>query len=62
MCFLKVSAHTGAEAEVPIRWQLDAKASSLGKILMLGKIEGKRRWQQRMIWLYGITGHEFEQT
>ena len=32
------------------------KASSLGKTLMLGKIEGRRRrGQQRMRWLDGIT-------
>ena len=31
------------------------KASSLEKTLMLGKTEGKRRWQQRMRWLDGIT-------
>ena len=32
------------------------RATSLGKTLMLGKIEGKRRrGRQRMRWLYGIT-------
>ena len=32
------------------------KTDSLGKILMLGKIEGKRRkGRQRMKWLDGIT-------
>ena len=32
------------------------RADSLGKTLMLGKIEGKsRRGQQRMKWLDGIT-------
>ena len=32
------------------------KADSLEKTLMLGKIEGRRRrGQQRMRWLYGIT-------
>ena len=32
------------------------KASLLEKTLMLGKIEGKRRWgQQKMRWLDGIT-------
>ena len=31
------------------------RAVSLEKILMLGKIEGKRRGQQRMRWLDGIT-------
>ena len=36
--------------------QLMRKANSLEKILMLGKIEGKRRrGQQRMRWLDGIT-------
>ena len=31
------------------------RAGSLEKILMLGKIEGKRRGQQRMRWLDGAT-------
>ena len=31
------------------------RADSLGKTLMLGEIEGKRREQQRMRWLDGIT-------
>ena len=31
------------------------RTDSLEKILMLGKIEGKRRGQQRMRWLDGIT-------
>ena len=31
------------------------KTDSLGKTLMLGKIEGKRRGQQRVRWLGGIT-------
>ena len=32
------------------------RADSLEKILMLGKIEGRRRrGQQKMRWLYGIT-------
>ena len=36
----------------PLKWRTD----SLEKTLMLGKIEGgKRRRQQRMRWLYGIT-------
>ena len=40
------------------------KADSLEKTLMLGKIDGGRRGQQRTRWLDGITdsGHEFEQT
>ena len=40
------------------------RADSLGKTLMLGKIEGKRkRGRQRMRWLDGITDSvdEFEQ-
>ena len=31
------------------------RADSLEKILMLGKIEGRRRGRQRMRWLDGIT-------
>ena len=32
------------------------RANSLEKTLMLGKMEGRRRWgQQRMRWLDGIT-------
>ena len=31
------------------------RADSFDKILMLGKIEGRRRGQQRMKWLDGIT-------
>ena len=39
------------------------RGDSLEKTLMLGKIEGKRRrGRQRMRWLDGINGHEFEQT
>ena len=43
---------TDPEAEAPILWP----AESLKKTLMLGKIEGRRRrGQQRMRWLNGIT-------
>ena len=31
------------------------RAGSLEKTQMLGKIEGKRRWQQRMRWLHSTT-------
>ena len=34
---------------------LMGRTDSLEKTLMLGKIEGKRRTQQRMRWLDGIT-------
>ena len=38
-----------------MRW-LDGITDSLGKTLMLGKIEGRRRrGRQRMSWLDGIT-------
>ena len=51
------------DAEAPILWPPGAKTDSLKKTLMLEKIEGRRRkGQQRMRWLDGITdGHEFEQ-
>ena len=45
-----------AEAEAPILWPPDVKTGSLEKTLILGKIEGRRRrGQQRMKWLDGIT-------
>ena len=31
------------------------RANSVEKTLMLGKIEGRRRWRQRMRWLDSIT-------
>ena len=47
---------THVEAEAPILWPPDAKSDSLEKTLLLGKIEGrKRRGQQRMRWMDGIT-------
>ena len=46
---------TDAEAETPILWPPDVKNWLIGKALMLGKIEGRRRGQQRMRWLDGIT-------
>ena len=47
---------TDVEAETPIFWPPDGRADSLEKTLMLGKIEGRRRrGQQRMRWLDGIT-------
>ena len=49
-------ARTDAEAETPILWPPDANADSFDKTLMLEKIEGRRRrGQQRMRWLDGIT-------
>ena len=46
---------TDAEAEAPTLWPPDAKNWLIGKTLMLGKIEGKRRrGRQRMRWLGGI--------
>ena len=46
---------TDAEAETPIFWPPDAKNWLLGKTLMLGKIEGRRRGWQRMRWLNSLT-------
>ena len=44
------------EAEAPILWPPDARNRLIEKILMLGKIEGRRRrGQQRMRWFYVIT-------
>ena len=45
-----------AEAEAQYFGHLMWKVDSLGKTLMLGQIEGRRRrWQERMRWLDGIT-------
>ena len=47
---------TDAEVETPILWPPDAKSWLIGKTLMLQKFERrKRRGQQRMRWLDGIT-------
>ena len=46
---------TDAKAEAPILWPPDAKSRLIGKTLMLGKTEGRRRGRQRMRWLDGIT-------
>ena len=47
---------TDFEAETPIFGHLMRRAVSFEKTLMLGKIEGRRRrGQQRMRWLDGIT-------
>ena len=50
------TGRTDAESEAPILGHLMQRADSLEKTLMLRKIEGrKRRRQQRMRWLDGIT-------
>ena len=47
---------TDAEAVTPILWPPMQRADSFEKTLMLGKIEcRRRRGQQRMRWLNGIT-------
>ena len=46
---------TDAKAETPILCPPHAKFDSLEKTLMLGGIGGRRRGQQRMRWLDGIT-------
>ena len=45
-----------AKAETPVLWHLMRRVDSLEKTLMLGWIGGRRRrGQQRMRWLDGIT-------
>ena len=47
---------TDVEAETPILWPPHAKSRLIGKDLRLGGIGGRRRrGQQRMRWLDGIT-------
>ena len=46
---------TDSEAEAPIIWPPDVKSQLIGKDSDLGKTEGRRRGQQKMRWLDGIT-------
>ena len=47
---------TDDEAETPTLWPPHAKSRLIGKTLILGKTEGRRRrGRQRMRWLDGIT-------
>ena len=47
---------TDAEVETPVLWPPHGNSWLLEKTLMLGRIGGwRRRWQQRMRWLDGIT-------
>ena len=47
---------TDVETETSVLWHLMQRVGSLEKTLMLGKIEGRRRrGQQRIRWLDGIT-------
>ena len=47
---------TDVEAQTPILWPPDGKSRLIRKKrLMLGKIEDRRRGQQRLRWLDGIT-------
>ena len=46
---------TDAEFEAPVLWPPDMRVNSKEKTLMLEKIEGRRREQQRMRGLDGIT-------
>ena len=45
----------GLMLKLPYFGHLMQRADSLQKTLMLGKIEGRKRGRQRMIWLDGIT-------
>ena len=52
---------TDAEAETPKLWPPDGKNWLIGKDPDAGKDWRRERGRQRMRWLDGITGHEFEQ-
>ena len=52
---MNIHWRTDIEAEALKLWPLMWKAHALEKTLMLGKIVGRRRRQQRMRWLDGIT-------
>ena len=46
---------TDAITDAPILWPPHVKSQLIGKDLMIGKIEGKRRGWQRLRWLDSIT-------
>ena len=51
-----IIGRTDAEPEAPILWPPDVKNQLIGKTLMLGKTEGRRRrGRPRMRWLDNIT-------
>ena len=50
----KFIGRTDAKAQTPMFWPHDAKSQLVGQILMLEKIEGRRRGWQRMRQLDGI--------
>ena len=51
-----LTRRTDVEAEVPGFWSSDANWQLIGKVLRLGKMEGRRRrGHQRMRWLNDIT-------
>ena len=53
---MNIHWRTDAEAEAPVLWPLDAKSRLTGKDTDGGKIEGRRRrGQQKLRWLDGIT-------
>ena len=54
---------TDVEAETPILWPPMRRVDSVEKILMLGKIEGRRRrgtTEDEMVgWHHRLSGHRF---
>ena len=53
--FLVFIGRTDAKAETAILWPMMRRTGSFENILMLGKIEGRRRGLQRVRWLDEIT-------
>ena len=46
---------TDTEAEAPLLWTPAVKSDSFEKTLILGKIEDRRRREQKMRWLDGMS-------
>ena len=55
LMLMPLIGRTDAEAEAPIFWPPDEKSRLTGKNHDAGTMEGRRREQQRMRWLDGIT-------
>ena len=56
------TGRTDTKAKAPMLWPNDVKSQLIEKDPDLGKIESRRKGQQRMRWLDGITNSMFEQT
>ena len=68
-CWILIGS-TNVEVEAPILWPPDGKSLLIGKDLDAGRMEGRRKGQQRwldemrwiVVWHHWLSRHELEQT